>query len=181
MKKPFILCIIGESGSGKTTIAEYIEKIYNIKMICSWTDRPKRFPNEPGHSWATREEFDKFKKEDMIAFTKFGDYRYCCLKSDVKDVNTYVIDESGLKYLKDNFSDIYNIKSFRVIRPLEQRINDVGSERVKRDKGNFRMASQEFDYLLDNNFIKTKTLYSIINKKLILDIRKGITSGQSKK
>ena len=98
-----------------------IEHTYGIYMIPSWTDRAPRFEGENSHTFISKSEFDDIKHEDMIAFTKFGDNRYCCLKSDVKPLNTYVIDERGLKYLQENFVDDYDIISLRVTRDIEKR------------------------------------------------------------
>ena len=136
-RKPLIICIVGESGSGKTTIAEYIEREHGIKMMESYTDRPMRYPGETGHTFVTKEEFDTFSHDDMIAYTEFGGHRYCCLKKDVLDFNTYVIDERGLIYLIQNFGEVYNIKCIRVYADLSTRIKRVGKERVERDKGMF--------------------------------------------
>lgn len=133
--KKIIICIAGESGTGKTTMAEYIEKSYNIPMIYSYTDRLPRFRDEMGHIFITKEEYDELKIEDMIAFTKFGDARYCCLKKDVKDVNTYVVDENGIKYLEAMYGNEYEIFKVRLHRPEEMR--NVSTERINRDKGMF--------------------------------------------
>lgn len=133
--KKIIICIAGESGTGKTTMAEYIEKSYNIPMIYSYTDRLPRFRDEMGHIFITKEEYDELKIEDMIAFTKFGDARYCCLKKDVKDVNTYVVDENGIKYLEAMYGNEYDIFKVRLHRPEEMR--NVSTERINRDKGMF--------------------------------------------
>lgn len=133
--KKIIICIAGESGTGKTTMAEYIEKSYNIPMIYSYTDRLPRFRDEMGHIFITKEEYDELKIEDMIAYTKFGDARYCCLKKDVKDVNTYVVDENGIKYLEAMYGNEYEIFKVRLHRPEEMR--NVSTERINRDKGMF--------------------------------------------
>lgn len=133
--KPVIICITGESGVGKSTIAEYIEKQYHIPMIYSYTDRMPRFRNESGHIFVTKEEYDKFDVEDMIAHTKFGDARYCCLKKDVKSVNVYVIDENGIRYLESKFGNEYEIYKMRIYRPEYMR--NVSEERIARDKGMF--------------------------------------------
>lgn len=148
--KPLIICIVGESGTGKTTIADYIEKTYKIPMIQSYTDRRPRFEGETGHTFVSKLEFDLFDKKDMIAYTKFGDYRYCCLKSDVLELNTYVIDEDGLKYLKKNFSNIYNLKTIRIVRQKGDRIDSVGLDRVRRDDNVFNIPLEDFDYLITN-------------------------------
>ena len=152
-RKPLIICIVGESGSGKTTIAEYIEREHGIKMMESYTDRPMRYPGETGHTFVTKEEFDSFSHDDMIAYTEFGGHRYCCLKKDVLDFNTYVIDERGLIYLIQNFGEVYNIKCIRVYADLSTRIKRVGKERVERDKGMFTIHkdSELFTCRINNN------------------------------
>ncbi len=152
-RKPLIICIVGESGSGKTTIAEYIEREHGIKMMESYTDRPMRYPGETGHTFVTKEEFDSFSHDDMIAYTEFGGHRYCCLKKDVMDLNTYVIDERGLIYLMQNFGEVYDIKCIRVYADLPTRIKRVGKERVERDEGMFTIHrdSELFTCRMNNN------------------------------
>ena len=145
-RKPLIICIVGESGSGKTTIAEYIEREHGIKMMESYTDRPIRYPGETGHTFVTKEEFDSFSHDDMIAYTEFGGYRYCCLKKDVLDYNTYVIDERGLLYLREHFSDLYEIRCMRVYASSNERIKRVGEERVKRDFGMFKLHKYDYNF-----------------------------------
>ena len=108
-ERPVIIAIIGESGTGKTMIANYIENEHGIGMIESYTTRPPRYIGERGHIFISEEQYDRLNKEDMIAYTTFGDYRYCCLKQDIKAINSYIIDEIGLQYLEDNFKDDYKI------------------------------------------------------------------------
>lgn len=158
-RKPVILCIVGESGSGKTTMAEYIETNFGVPSIESYTTRPKRSPNETGHTFITDGEFNQFDRKDMIAFTEFGGYRYCCLKEDVGQENVYVIDEAGLRYLRDNFSDIYDIKSIRLTCGKSERIERVGQERVERDKGKFTMPYRLFDFFWETDSRKDKSLH----------------------
>lgn len=152
--KPVIICLIGESGSGKTTWAEYIEAEYGIKMIQSYTDRAKRTPDENGHTFVTVEEFDAFKHEDMIAYTNFGNKRYCCLKDDVRKINTYVIDEDGFIYLSDTFADDYNIYSIRLTCDKGVRIERAGLERTSRDYGKFSLPMEFFDVCIDTSYQK---------------------------
>ena len=65
-----IICIVGESGSGKTTIAEYIEREHGIKMMKSYTD--VLCVIRETNTFVTKEEFDSFSHDDMIAHTEFG-------------------------------------------------------------------------------------------------------------
>lgn len=150
-RKPVVLCVVGESGSGKSTLADYIETNFGVFIIQSYTTRPRRTPDETGHTFITEEQFDTFAEENMIAFTKFGDYRYCCLHSDVRSENTYVIDEKGLLYLQQNFADIYDIKTIRVTCNRVERIQRAGKERVDRDEGKFTMPRSLFDFVWETD------------------------------
>ena len=164
MEKPTIIAIIGESGSGKSMAADYIKETFGISLIQSRTTRKQRDESDTGHLFVTNKEFDSYKKEDMIAFTEFGGNRYCCLHSDVNEwSNTYVIDETGLKYLTKNFADRYNIFSIRILRAMEARIADVGKERVDRDKGKFTMKNEEFSVVVANTTNVKENLFSMID------------------
>jgi guanylate kinase len=160
-----IITITGESGTGKTTMAEYIRKKMGINMIESYTDRAKRTPDEVGHTFLTKEEYDKIKLEDMIAFTNFGGNRYCCIKQDVENLNTYVIDESGIKYLTKNFSDEYQIIKVRIKRDYDLRKEIVNEDRLKRDEGQFTLPDDYYDIVLHNNY-STEQLETNINNIL---------------
>ena len=160
--KPVIITITGESGVGKTLVAEYIEKVYLIKMIQSYTDRAPRYEGENGHTFITKEEFDKFKEEDMIALTNFGSYRYCCLQQDVLPINTYVIDEKGIDFLESRFSDKYKIIKIRLHRDLELRKPYVTPERINRDIGMYYKTDKDYDCIIKNNNSK-EDLYRYID------------------
>lgn len=150
--KPVIICIVGESGSGKTLMAEWFEHLFKYHLIQSYTTRPRRSPEENGHTFISEEQFDKFifDKEEMIAFTKFGDYRYCCLRKDLNHYNTYVIDEVGIKMLKEKYSDDFHIYSIRV--HAKDRKHYASPERYERDKGRYNMKDSEFDFVYHNSY-----------------------------
>ena len=160
--KPYIICIVGESGSGKTTLADYIESQHGIPSIQSYTDRPKRHPNETGHTFVTKEEYNKFSTEDMVASAKFGDYRYCCLKKDLKPYNVYVIDELAMMNLVKN--NDYNVLTIRLKRSEDKRIKSVGEERVKRDEGKFGYY-HDYSYCIVND-TTIEEMYDKIDRRL---------------
>ena len=151
--KPIIICIVGESGVGKSYVADILDEFYGIPMIESRTTRPPRTPDERGHMFVSDDEFDTYKIEDMIAQTTFGEFRYCCL---IKDVNApimvYVIDEYGLDYLRHNFSSRFNIFAVRIFSPERLRKNRVTKARMKRDKNKFTMLNDCFDYFIENTY-----------------------------
>jgi len=156
--KKKVICIVGESGSGKTYLAEHLRHDYNIPMIESYTDRPKRRDNEVGHVFLSVEEFDELNMADMIAFTCWraddgSIARYCCLQQDVyAPVMTYVIDERGLKYLKRYWSHKFSIFAVRLFAEKHERLKHIDIERYSRDEGMFNMASDWFDYFIHNDY-----------------------------
>lgn len=159
--KPIIFCIVGESGSGKTMLAEALEEFAGIPMIQSYTDRKRRTPDENGHTFLEPSDFDLLKQEDMIASTNWNGARYCCLKSDVKPVNTYVIDCHGLETLRSKFSEVYDIYAIRIHRGLCDRIKSVGMDRVSRDADKFYLSDSHFDFVINNCFDYKISLISL--------------------
>jgi len=128
MKKK-ILCIVGRSGSGKSTAAEYIYHRYNIKTLESLTERKPRYEGEKGHTFISKGN------------------RYCCRHQDLKGDNVYVIDPTGLKGLKEKFGDFYDVKSVYIHRI----VNGVDKNRVKRDEGMYFLPNDYYDFHINNN------------------------------
>jgi hypothetical protein len=74
---PYLYCIVGTSGSGKTTQTEYIRdairKIFEargikadgLRCVESMTTRKPRFEGETGHVFLSKEEFDSYTEEQM--------------------------------------------------------------------------------------------------------------------
>lgn len=161
-KRPLIICFVGESGSGKSRASRYIRSEYGIKLIQSYTEREKREEElemekngiELDHTFITKKEFDQIDPQDMIAYTDFGEYRYCCTKQDVEEVNLYIIDEFGLKLLRKNFVGIYDIVAVRFNCDEDERVKRGGvtKARLERDKGKFNMRPNEFNFIVDTNF-----------------------------
>jgi len=149
--------------------AEIIEKDYDIHMIPSWTDRLPRYEGENSHTFISKEEFDGIDRDDMIAYTEFGDNRYCCLKSDVRPINTYVIDERGIEYLVKNFMDDYQIISLRVKRDINKRKEYVDEERIKRDENMFYLPDAFYDHVLANDYDTIKELKEYIEGYMLTE------------
>ena len=112
--------------------------------------------------FVSEEEFDEYKREEMLAYTKWGNVRYCCLVEDVfDDAMSYVIDEFGLQYLREHFSDAFHIFAVRIHAPNDLRKQHASEERMLRDEGLFTMDDDSFDYIIKNNYISEQTQHSV--------------------
>lgn len=168
MKKK-ILCLVGGSGSGKSLLQTYLEKEWNIKPVISYTTRGKRSPDEGGHYFVTEKDYESTNKEDMLAYTKYGDYHYWSLEKDLEDVNCYVIDEYGLKILKSIYGNKYDIISVRlIINDYERYLRGIDEERIRRDNNKLISNIEDYDYVINNNhsvFYLTDNIDSIVKEE----------------
>ena len=103
MTKPLFL-IVAPSGTGKTTLAEMLEKWRGLKSVESYTTRPPRYAGETGHTFIDEDTFNKL--ENMVAFTNYNGHLYCATAEQLDKADTYVVDipgvESLLKYYKSD-------------------------------------------------------------------------------
>lgn len=130
--KPIVL-IVGKSGSGKSSLVEGLEKNYGFKAIPSYTTRPPRTPDEKGHTFVTDEEFDKL--ENVIAYAETTGARYCVTEEqfDNEEYNLYVIDSSGLEYLKRFYEGQREFVVAYITAPLRERFDRMVQRSVDKD------------------------------------------------
>ena len=98
--KPLFL-LVGKSASGKTTVAEYLEKAKGMKLVQSYSTRLPRYEGETGHIFVTDEEFDKF--ENIIGYTEYHGHRYCSTKEQLDEADIYVVDPPGVETLLERY------------------------------------------------------------------------------
>lgn len=159
-KKDTLICIIGESGSGKTTIANYLWKKYGLKSVQSYTDRPIRYTNETGHTFISKEKMSYILQNDkIVSQTVFCNNRYCVTEQMLNESDVFVVDMVGYKELKDCYHS-QSIVSFylettpdvRKSRMLQR--GDAEEEIKKRlihDRKAFANAENIVDFVIDNN------------------------------
>lgn len=130
MNKPLFL-FVGRSSSGKTTIANMLHEEYGLKQIWSYTTRPPRYDNEPGHIFISESDFDNLG--ELAAYTLYNNYRYGTTFEQLNDADIYVVDVPGVETLLDKLKDdkrpihifyfdvsVYN----RILRMSERGDND---------------------------------------------------------
>lgn len=123
--KPFIL-MYGESGVGKTTLAYFMEHHYGLKVLESYTTRPKRSENEKGHRFVTQEEFPK---KDLVAYTLYNGYQYGATVKDVEEYDIFVVDVPGIEYFAKHYGPIAKrpVVVAHIIAPLDVRVRRMAS------------------------------------------------------
>lgn len=161
-----LLCVVGVSGSGKTTITEKLCHEYGLKEVESMTTRAPRYPGETGHTFVSKEEFDK---HEMVAYTLFDGNEYGVPTSMLDEADLYVIDIDGVKMLRQKYQNKPLMVVYLDISPevAAQRMRSRGDGEAKITKrlaNDARMfqdveglaadyvidASRDFDAVLDD-------------------------------
>ena len=152
-----ILLLVGKSASGKTTLAEDLEKQCGLKSIQSYTTRPPRYDGEKGHTFITENEFDKLT--DILAYAETNGYRYAVTKQMFEDeqYSVYVIDNTGVEYLKEHYKGNREWYVAYITAPLMQRFNrmmirqndiEFAVLRIEHDAVEFRNV--DYDIKIEN-------------------------------
>lgn len=149
-----IYCIIGPSGCGKSTVVEKLcEK--GLKAVDSYTTRPKRTPDEKGHTFITENEYQKL--EHKVAWVTFNGYNYCVTKEMLDNSDLYIIDPDGIKTLYDNYDKDKIVAIGLKLDPLKcmDRMYERGDSeadvlrRINHDAKMFENFEEKCDYVVD--------------------------------
>lgn len=161
MNNNYIFFILGDSGSGKTTICNLLKEKYGLTFVNSYTTRPKRFDGEIGHEFVTTDEFKALKDNGLIcAYTLYNDYEYGATIEQVENNDLYVIDYDGLEYFKNNYNGTKKIHSIFISaskEECEKRMSSRGdsnnniSSRLKNDEIVFKDIMFKCDTIFINN------------------------------
>ncbi len=95
-----MLVLIGPSASGKTEVAKYLAKKYNITKIITYTTRQPRIHEINGvdYHFVSLDEFAKLMEENYFAETTYYNSNYYgTAKKDIQDDKCIIVDPNGLK------------------------------------------------------------------------------------
>lgn len=163
MKKK-ILCIVGESGTGKTLASLHLKNKLGANVICSYTTRPPRETEVEGRDHHFVDIVPP--PEELLAYTVFGNnYKYYATKAQVYGPCTvYVIDEKGLIDLQERWKDEYEIYSVYISRAKRlRRRRGVDETRMNRDIRRMKLDLSFYNYTIINESTK-KCLFESIEK-----------------
>ncbi|MEY8366551.1 hypothetical protein AALA22_13010 [Anaerovoracaceae bacterium 41-7] len=171
MDKQYIYLLMGQSGAGKTTIANILKEVYKWRVLDSYTTRKPRYDGEVGHIFCTKEEFDGL--QNKVAYTIFDGNEYCATAAQVEESDIYVIDPAGI----DKFMSLYNGNKEIVLvklivsrtaakkRMLQRGDNIDGvSKRIEYDKTAFDYKPlKEIDLFYDTDKLMPSVVAMLIN------------------
>lgn len=173
-----LLCLIGRSASGKDTLANKLCEKAGLKQIISYTTRERRENEGDTHIFITNEQYDALEQSGQIAaFTKIGQYRYCCTIDQLYSNDVYVIDYDGINHLrKMNLPNLRLVTVFinvpddiREERALKMRKDDRAKWRARnlaeRDQFRNMLRNADFDYAISNiSFAKSSSILKWITQ-----------------
>lgn len=159
-----IYLIVGQSGSGKTTIVNCLEEKYGLKSIQSYTTRPKRSDDETGHIFISDEEYDKLT--NIVANTEFCGYRYCVQAEQIDNNDLYVIDSVGVKTLKVLYKGIKKIKTIYISSDLTTRYERMRLRAQRSGKKYLEAVEESLNRIVND----VKAFYNYEHHKTPIDL-----------
>ena len=170
MHKRLIIAIVGASGAGKTQLILWMNKEHGVPFICSYTTRPMREGEVNGVDHIFVTEDDMPDKENMLAYTYFGENHYWATHEQVDDIlpTLYAIDEAGLLELKEKWGTEYEIISVYINRPN----NDVDQERQERDKCRVHIDKDLYDLNVVNDYPSLEEFQKGVSQMIFELLRK---------
>ena len=186
--KKTVFLIVGQTASGKDSLVNAMCKCYKpiqipngevegnkitfcgqrYKQLISYTTRPRRDNEGDTHIFISPDEIDKYKN-DIVAYTKIGEYEYFATKRQLYDCDFHIIDYLGILILRGhNLNDEFRFVTIYINKPYEIRKERALSNR-KDNEEIFNLRNQneayqfsrmrqqsDFDYSINNiNFDKS--------------------------
>ena len=168
-----IICLIGKSGSGKSTIEQKLCSDLKINHIISHTTRPPRKEELEGLDYHfVSDDYFEENKEEFIEQRLYkvinkdetkAIWRYGLHRDSVKEgLNVVVVDPNGYKALRKYFGK-QNVLSFFIHCSDSTRLNRIllrgdGSNKLEVMR---RFAADEEDF---KDFIESRDYYKVCNE-----------------
>lgn len=162
-----VYCVLGRTGSGKSTVTKEAANKLNMKVLKSYTTRQRR-ENEKDencdHTFIFPDEVEKYRN-DMIAYTERVGYCSFATKQQLLDNDFYIINPTGYYELKLKTKNM-NVELVTIM--VNVPYNDLRQRAKKRGdydawQANYIKESEEF-----SNFEKSHLVdYFILNDRSI--------------
>lgn len=171
-----IVCVLGRTSSGKTSIAKEACSRLGLRMMKSYTSRPPRAgetERNTDHYFVDQDTIIKLLGQDdkVCAYTAMNGYYYLGLKEDLDHSDVYVIDPEGLEDLQRRYSKGYEFVQVYVrvapqigMRRAAARGDNLALFRKRYDAENTRFARYETDMPWDYHILNHSSLEDAVKK-----------------
>ena len=161
-KEHLLICVLGESSSGKDSLVSKLCEKTGHTAICSYTTRPKRDGEGDTHIFVDDTVYEEMLSEEKIAaFTEISGYKYWTTTDQLYENSYYIIDPAGVKTLKElNLPNIRLVtiyinvpESLRKERAMKRGDKqDVYRKRCMSEREQFRnmKKNMDVDYVVSN-------------------------------
>lgn len=176
-----LICLVGRTGSGKSTIARALNKTYfgrkEDTIVKSYTTRPKRPREEQtsDHKFIQPNDVNRYRNE-IIAYTKIGPYEYFATLTDIEKAKIYIIDPIGMDHLKENLKQrgisyrlfvVYlYVNADTRTRRLLNRGDSIRTIQTRNQKEENEFTdfenSHTYDLLIDGSYLSVSQICKII-------------------
>ncbi len=168
-----VYCVLGRTGSGKSTVTKEAANKLNMKVLKSYTTRQRR-ENETDencdHTFISPDKVEKYRN-DMIAYTERVGYCSFATKQQLLDNDFYIINPSGYYELKLKTKGMnINLVTIMVTVPF----SDLRERTKKRGdfnawQANYMQESEEFStfeksHLIDYFILNDRSLEESVAK-----------------
>ena len=158
-----MLVIIGESASGKSSVARYLVNNFGFNNIVTYTTREPREGEVNGihYRFINKSEFEHMSTLGSFAETaEYNGWRYGSVKNDYEDDSdkkVAVLTPHGIRQIRKNGIDIFVVyieihRRDRLIKILQRGDNiEEAYRRSLSDVGQFDGIKDEADLIIKNN------------------------------
>lgn len=178
-KEHVLLLIVGRTASGKDSLVNKLSERTGLRVITSYTTRPRRENEGETHIFSDEEMYELMQAEgEVAAYTQISGYHYWTTINQLYNNDIYIIDYRGIQTLRElNLPNIRFVTVFvntpdevREERALKKRKDDkfVFRKRSLDEAAQFRemLKNADFDYSVSN--IELPKAYAVL--RLISDI-----------
>ena len=125
-KEHVLLCVMGESSCGKDSLISKLSERTGHTAICSYTTRPRRDGEGDTHIFVDDTIYETMSSEGKIAaFTEISGYKYWTTIDQLYTNSYYIIDPSGVKFLKS-----LNLPNLRLVTVYINVPEEIRKERA---------------------------------------------------
>lgn len=123
MNKHTVFLIVGETASGKDSFVKKICDERGYSQLISYATRPRRNSEANTHIFISPDEVEQYKNQ-MIAYTKIGEFEYFATKDQLYKNNFYIIDYRGIEYMHDLVKDLDGIRFVTIFIHVNREIRE---------------------------------------------------------